>query len=495
MEIKRRLAQKLAEVREFSFNVREKLLGEQGVLTEYLNVWVPDKAALTLKQAEMLLEEFQQEADDLERIKRNARGCNLYVPQMANELMKRHGEEGVERFSNDLLRLMGLEDKYDVFPFNDFDRVFKEYAEALPLPIQNLFTELSNVSNEQLSEMVEMSFEREEDGFTFSENSLIVLNGLLVVKKILVEALGHFEFYVTKKEEFRDFLRDVCLDYYNNTITGNPVRKYSKKEEELPESVSYDEEDSINKKTGFWGLGIGAAMGALTLSTFMSDDVGGIITFSFILGGVGWLIGRLMGRSIVRTKNHALGVRYRQIKEANAAEDKRWRAEVIKEFNKNAGDLEYFNSVVDSLIGKLDEVDTLLTTYIQESFFFIPEKYRFDDLAVATFYDYVKDKRVETIQQTVNLYVSEQRLEEFRQKQLMNQQAILRAQDLLIEENQRKNALLEKQVAQQKQLERKLTDLKTETQKLGEIEQKKTEELSKLKDNVEDIKIEINKLT
>ncbi len=495
MEIKRRLVQELAQVREFARQVQENLLSKRGVFSEYLNVWVPDKVSLTLKQVQMLLEEFQQETKDLERIKLMS-GYNSCVPQMANELMQRHGGEGVERFSKDLLQVMGLEDKYDEFPFNDFDRVFKEYSEELPLPIQNLFTGLSNVSDEQLSEMVEMSFERGEEGFTFSETALVVLNGLLVVKRILVEALGRFEFYVTKKEEFREFLRDVCLDYYNNTILGNPVRKYSKREEELPEEgLTYDEEDTIKKSAGFWGLGIGAATGALALATFMADDVGNLVTFTFLIGGVGWLIGRLTGRSIARRKDNARDIRYSQIQEANAAEDKRWREEVIKEFNENAGDLEYFNEVVDSLIEKLNGVDALLTAYIQEAFDFMPEKYRFDNLAVATFYDYIKDRRVETMQQTVNLYVSEQRLEEFRQKQLMNQQAILRAQDRLLEENQRKNALLEAQVAQQKQLERKLTDLKSETQKLSEIEQKKTEELSKLRDNVEDIKIEMNKLT
>ncbi len=77
---------------------------------------------------------------------------------------------------------------------------------------------------------------------------------------------------------------------------------------------------------------------------------------------------------------------------------------------------------------------------------------------------------------------------------MANQREILEAQNALVLENQKKNALLKQQLAQQRELQRNINEMTKETIKLTQTENKKADEIAKLKENVSEAREEIKRL-
>ncbi len=400
MEGMNKLRESMAELSDFADGLRTELIQKNGALVAYRLEWAPAHAHLIIKQAHILIDDYNRQINDLEVMARI--NTDVMVRTMAEKQAENFRATGMKEISDNLLRMLDLQDKYDVFPFENTEQVLLEFEKGLFEPIDNLLTCLEDISGEKILEFLDICFENSDGEFSFSEDSLIYLNGLNVIKKSLDNAINAFDIYKNHKDDYKDLLWQFCLEYYDNVIPGNVKRKHSRVFLDEPKAALKSSEESYIKN---WAGGIAAGVVAVVTALIlngMGKDAESLFLGAIFSGGVGFIIGRIIGAVIAAKKENKIIDNWNAVKAKNDQEEKRWRAEVEKEFNGRLHDVAYLNAVVNDLLGKLYVAHNQLTNYVQEKFSFMPQKYILDDLAVATFYGYVRDKRVDTLQQAVN---------------------------------------------------------------------------------------------
>ena len=252
------------------------------------------------------------------------------------------------------------------------------------------------------------------------------------------------------------------------------------------------------KKATLIGGGCGAIPG-IALSTLKDTP---LLAFLFI--GAGIIISNILRVKKNRTQQEIYNKKYDVYSKQKEEIEKENRVLLSQFYNRFSR--KFLNQIEDNLEDLtfvLQSLTVACTNLLQLPMFdFLPEKYKYSATALGAFAEYYNDKRVSSIQEAVNLYVSELRENEHREEMRRLEQMRLEEQQKAIRQQQKQEAERNQILRQMKQVVSEIGESERENERqrqkdaeaLKESLSNATQQVKETKDKLADLKRETDDL-
>ncbi len=280
-------------------------------------------------------------------------------------------------------------------------------------------------------------------------------------------------------EKLRGALRSRCKQYYDNRISGNPVREFSLNLKAVPPSVNErmggdgNTVASCSLMVLFSLVGMALPFLPIVPHPWSLDQLNfGLVASALVFGGICGIVGTFIfnflayavGLLVDRIKK----LKRKKIEQENAKEIVRWEYEVNNYFNRNAFDLSFLMKESKNITSKIADVWHDLDKYIDDTFYFVPGCYRKDVAAISDFRNYASQGRAKTMQEAINLYVAEKKEKEYRAQQEKMHDDLMRQ----VNEMKRERSAV-------------LNEIYKQVKKNNEIEEERNKKLEEIKKEID----------